>query len=401
MSAMLRRRTALKAFGAAPLALMAGGGAMAAAEPRSVVDGIEIFHLKVNQRGNWVIVRLRAANGLTGLGDAGHAEDEVTIRYLRQFAELWRGRSVFEIEPFRRAVADIVRTGGDSAAVAASALEQALWDLAGKALGVPVYQLFGGKLRDTIPLYANINRSTVPRTPEGFAKMASAAIADGFRAIKLAPFDAIPMGETDRAKIARLTDEGIACAQAVRDTIGPDNDLLIDVHSRFNLADGLKLAERFEPLKLYWLEEVTPAEPLSDLAAINHAAKMPTAGGESITTVEGFYDYIRAGTVDIVMPDIKFCGGLSQLRKIAGIAEGAGLPVSPHGPASPVGNAAAAHVVATLPNFTILEYAYGEVPWRADLLDPPERIGRGELILTDRPGFGIELNERTAARYSI
>lgn len=395
----MRRRTALKAFGTAPLALWAGGAA--AAEPRSVISGIEVFHLKVNQRGNWVIVRLRAENGLTGLGDAGHAEDERTIIYLRQFADLLQGRSVFEIEPFRRAVAEAVRQGGDSAAVAASALEQALWDLSGKALGVPVYQLFGGKLRDAIPLYANINRSADPRTPEGFAEMARRAIADGFRAIKLAPFDTIDPGKPDRTKTARLIDEGFACAQAVRDAIGPDNDLLIDVHSRLNLAEGLALAERFESLKLYWLEETVPADPLDDLAAINRSAKMPTAGGESITTIEGFYDYIRAGAVDIVMPDIKFCGGLGQLRKIAGIAEGAGLPVSPHGPASPVGNAAAAHVVATLPNFTILEYAYGEVPWRAELLDPPERIERGELVLSDRPGFGIELDERTAARYAV
>jgi len=272
MTTMLRR-TALKSLGALPLALAAASPAAAAAEPRSVVDGIEIFHLKVNRRGNWVIARLRAENGLTGLGDSGHADDAETIRYLQQFAALWRGRSVFEIEPFRQAVAEIVRQGGDSAAVAASAIEQALWDLAGKALGVPVHQLFGGALRKTVPLYANINRSTDPRTPEGFARMASAAIRDGFKAIKLAPFDAIRPGETDRATIERLTDEGIACAQAVRDAIGPDNDLLIDVHSRFNLADGLALAERFEPLNLYWLEEVTPAEPLDDLVAINRAAR--------------------------------------------------------------------------------------------------------------------------------
>ncbi|MBB5684909.1 mandelate racemase/muconate lactonizing enzyme family protein [Sphingobium boeckii] len=398
------RRNALKSLAIAPLGLWAGN-AMAAAPAalgKRVIDRLELFELKVNHRGNWLIVRLRTADGLTGLGDASHAGDSAeTVRYLRQFLDVLKGRSVFSAEPFRQAAAATVAQGGDPAAVAASALEQALWDLAGKAVGLPVYELFGGKLRDKIPLYANINRSAKPRTPEGFAAMASAAIADGFTAIKMAPFDAIAMDEKDPATIARLTNEGIACAQAVRDAIGLQNDLLIDAHSRFNLTDGLALAERFKPLNLYWLEEVTPPEPLDMLAEINRAATMPTAGGESITSIEDFYAYIKAGAVDIAMPDIKFCGGLTGLRKVAGIAEGAGLPVSPHGPASPVGNAAAAHVVATLPNFTVLEFAYGEVPWRADVLNPPEQIENGELVLTGKPGFGIELNEKTVARYAV
>jgi len=399
----MHRRTALKTLGVAPLGLWAGSTMAASPSQlgKSVIDRIELFELKVNHRGNWLIVRLRTADGLTGLGDASHAGNSTeTVRYLRQFLDVLKGRSLFSAEPFRKAVAATVRLGGDPAAVAASALEQALWDLAGKAVGLPVYELLGGKLRDTIPLYANINRSTKPRTPDGFAAMAAAAISDGFTAIKLAPFDAIAMGETDRATIARLTDEGLVCAQAVRNAIGPQNQLLIDAHSRFNVSDGLALAERFRPLDLYWLEEVTPAEPLDLLVEINRAATMPTAGGESITSIEDFYAYIKAGAVDIAMPDIKFCGGLSGLRKVAGIAEGAGLPVSPHGPASPVGNASAAHVVATLPNFTVLEFAYGEVPWRADVLDPPEQIVNGELVLTDKPGFGIELNEKTAARHA-
>lgn len=399
----MQRRTMLKSLGIAPLGLWAGSAIAAVPGKlgKSVIDRLELFELKVNHRGNWLIVRLHTNDGLTGLGDASHAGNSAdTVRYLRQFLDVLKGRSVFSAEPFRQAVAATVLQGGRAAAVAASALEQALWDLAGKATGLPAYDLLGGKLRDTIPLYANINRSTNPRTPEGFAKMASAAIDDGFTAIKLAPFDAIAVGETDPQTIARLTDEGLACAQAVRDAIGPGNDLLIDAHSRFNLADGLKLAERFKPLNLYWLEEVTPPEPLDLLAEINRAASMPTAGGEAITSIEDFYAYIKAGAVDIAMPDIKFCGGLSGLRKVAAIAEGAGLPVSPHGPASPVGNASAAHVVATLPNFTVLEFAYGEVPWRADVLSPPEQIKDGELVLTDKPGFGIELNEKTAAKYA-
>jgi galactonate dehydratase len=170
------------------------------------------------------------------------------------------------------------------------------------------------------------------------------------------------------------------------------------VHSRLGLDDGLKLAERLRPLNLFWLEEVTPADPPANLAAINRAAPMPTAGGESIQGVAGFFPYIAAGAVDTVMPDVKVCGGLLEVKKIAAIAEGAGLSVSPHGPASPVGNLAAAHVSATLPNFSILEFSFGEVPWRADLLRPAESIREGSLLLGNTAGFGADLDDRLLAR---
>lgn len=378
--------------------------AWAAADSSPRVAGLETFRLRVNKRGNWIVARLGTDKGLTGLGDASHGgHDEESLAALARFAALLRGRSIFDVEWFRQAaVAEAGPQASASTHVAISALEQCLWDLIGKTLKVPTYKLFGGKLRDAVRLYANINRSTEPRTPEGFAAMARAAIAAGFTAIKLAPFDAIPQGPVDAAERARLTDEGVACASAVRAAIGPKNDLLIDAHSRFNLEDGLALARRLEPLNLFWLEEVTPADPVSDLAAINRAAQMPTAGGESIYGVAGFYPYVRGGAVDIVMPDIKLCGGMVELKKIAGLAEGAGLAVSPHGPASPIGNIAAAHVMAGVPNFDILEFSFGEVPWRADLLLPRERIEPGGLLpLSERPGFGFELNERVAAQQAV
>jgi galactonate dehydratase len=256
--------------------------------------------------------------------------------------------------------------------------------------------LFGGRLRAQIRNYANINRSVEDRTPAGFAAMAERAVRNGYDAVKLAPFDGMPRGTAAES----FTRAGIECAAAVRRAIGEKRDLLIDAHSHFDLERGLELARRMEPLKLFWLEEVTPAQPLENLAAINRAAKMPTAGGESIYGVRGFLPYINAGAVDIAMPDVKYCGGMLELKKIAALAEAAGMPVSPHGPASPVGDFAAAHVCAGLPNFLILEYAYGEVPWRAELIDPPERLVNGCLELPERPGLGFALNDRVARRYA-
>ncbi|WP_375397733.1 mandelate racemase/muconate lactonizing enzyme family protein [uncultured Sphingomonas sp.] len=394
----MRRRDLIRAAALAPLLPVA-----AAAVPRNArltIDGIELYRLPVNRRGDWLLLRLRTANGLTGIGDASHGgDDTATLRWLRQLFDRLRGRSVFDVTWLRQTtLQSLGRRADPPLLTAASALEQALWDLQGKALGVPVYDLFGGRLHERLRLYANINRSTDPRTPVGFAAMARRAVADGFTAVKLAPFDALPFDLADPLRRRALIDDGVACATAVRTAIGAGHDLLIDVHSRLRPDEGLALASRLQPLDLFWLEEVTPADPPIALAAINRAAAMPTAGGESIQGVAGFYPYVTAGAVDVLMPDVKQCGGMLELRKIAALGEGAGFDVAPHGPASPIGNLAAGHVAATLPNFTILEHAYGEVPWRAEVVDPPEQVTNGALTLANRPGLGADLDAATLRR---
>jgi galactonate dehydratase len=366
---------------------------------RIAIGGLEIFPVHVNARGNWILVRLGTKEGLQGIGEASHgASDQATVRYLRKFGEMLKGRSVFDIEWLRTAAAPDVAAGGTSGACALSALEQCLFDIIGQAVDVPVYDLFGGALRTDIRNYANINRSTDPRTPAGFASMAERAMNAGFDAVKLAPWDDMPADLSNAAKVEEITQLGIDRATAVRNIIGNGKDLLLDAHSKFDLARGLKLIDRVEPLKLFWLEEVTP---VPELPAIRHAERMPTAGGEVIYGAKGFLRYINAGSVDIVMPDVKYCGGMLELKKIASLAEAAGLKTSPHGPAGPVGNVAAAHVCAGLENFLILEFSYGEVPWRAELIDPPEHLEKGRLQLSARPGLGIRINEKTAAKYRV
>lgn len=392
----LKRLSVLPAM-ASPVTWAAPGRA-----PKVTITGLEIFRVQVNRRGNWTVARLQTSAGVTGIGDASQSgNDGRTLVFLRQFFTAMQGRSIYDIEYLRRIGMPEAIRSGLPAAVAMSSLEQSLWDIRGKIAGIPVYELLGGKVQPQIRMYANINRSVEPRTPAGFAEMAVRAVAAGFDAVKLAPFDEMPRDLRDAAVVEEFTKRGIACATAVRDAIGPHVDLLIDVHSHLDLARGLELARRLEPLRLFWLEEVTPPKPLTNLASINRDAKMPTAGGETILGVKGFYPYIKAEAVDIVMPDVKFCGGLLEMKKIAAIAEGAGLLVAPHGPASPVGNIAAAHVCATLPNFNILEFSYGEVPWRAELLDPPERIKGSALVMSDEPGFGVALNEKTVAKYAV
>ncbi len=383
-------------------------GTAAAQAVRGVkVSGMEVFRVRVNARGNWILVRLKTGQGITGIGDASHGRsDESTLELLRKLYPLIEGKPVTDVAAYLQAADRMIRAEpGQHHAAAMSALEQALWDLQGKALGVPCHQFFGGVIRKKIRCYANINRS-VPATradkmrdPDAFARMAERAAADGFDAIKLAPWDGAPKQSSEKFQAA--VDLGVACAEAVRKAIGPKRDMLLDGHSHFDLKSGLELAKRVEPLQLYWLEEVTPAEPVSDLAAINAAAKMTTAGGESIYGTDAFARYAAARTVDVLMPDVKYSGGMLNLFKAAHVAEGFGLRVAPHGPASPVGNYAAAHVCAGLPNFDILEYAYGEVPWRAALVHPAESMHAGYLELADRPGLGIDLDDALMAKNAV
>jgi galactonate dehydratase len=392
----MNRRRLLQSLALTPLAAARGTSAAS----NLVVADLEIFQVKVNHRGNWILLRLRTSNGIRGIGEASHGGDERVLALVRKFFDRIKGRSVFDLEWLRGQAEPDIKESGVTAAIALSGIEQCLWDIHGKALGVPVYDLLGGSMHNRIRNYANINRSTVDRTPAGFAAMAEKAIAAGFDAIKLAPFDGMPKGLKDPAKLEEFTQLGLDCAAAVRKVIGPKRDLLIDVHSHFDLPHGRDLARRFEPLNLFWLEEVTPPKPVEWLAAINREAKMPTAGGEAIYSVRGFYPYIAGGAVDIVMPDVKMCGGVLELKKIAALAEGAGLLVAPHGPASPLGNVVAAHVCATMPNFHILEFSYGEVPWRAEVIDPPENVLKGGyLAFTGKPGYGVELNEKTLAAH--
>jgi galactonate dehydratase len=390
----MNRRTLLHLPAATPL-LAANPDAR-----KLTITGLEIFNIKVNQRGNWILVRLQTSGGVTGIGDASHGgPDKAKPQLIRTFFESIRGRSPFDVEHLRVANEPEVLKRGPVAAVSMSAIEQAMWDLQGKALNVPVYQLFGGLLNRRIRNYANINRSTTERSPEGFAKMASAAVRGGFDAIKLAPWDDMPRDWSNTAKLDEITALGTERARAVREAIG-SRDLLLDAHSHFSLERGLKLAADLEPLNLFWLEEVTPPKPVDNLAAINRAAKMPTAGGESIYGVRGFLPYIAGKAVDIAMPDVKYCGGMLELKKISALAEAAGMPVSPHGPASPIGNVAAAHVCVTIPNFQILEFAFGETEWRPELVDPPEQMDKGYLTVSDRPGLGVSLNDKMAARHA-
>ena len=222
--------------------------------------------------------------------------------------------------------------GGLISATAYSAIEQALWDLAGKALDVPTCTLFGGRVRDALPTYANVNRATRPRTPAGFAAAARMAVGDGFRAIKAAPFDGFPPPGSPASAIDAAVDAGIASMAAMRDAIGPDVELMVDCHSFFDVPLAVSVAKRLEPYRLAWYEEPVPPERTEETRDIRRLIQQPMAGGEILYGVAGFAPLSRNRTVDVIMPDVKHCGGLLELTRIAAVAETDGVTVAPHNP---------------------------------------------------------------------
>jgi galactonate dehydratase len=356
------------------------------------------------------MIRLRTDAGLTGLGEASDAfgfantskQDAARMESeLRRFFALVEGKSPLDIESYRQRSEPMVANGGLLAATAYSAIEQALWDLAGKSLDVPSYTLFGGRVRDTLQVYANINRATKPRTPAGFAAAAKAAVADGFRAVKGAPFDGFPPPGSPPAAVEAAVNEGIASVVAMRDAIGPTVELMIDCHSFFDVPLAERVAHIIEPQQLAWYEEPVAPTRIEDTIEIRRRIRQPMAGGEILFGMAGFAPLTRGRAVNVIMPDVKHCGGLLELTRIAAMADADGVSVAPHNPSGPVSTAASIQVCAVIKNFRLLEFQWGEVDWRRDVLNPPELFAHGAIGVPDRAGFGIELNDKVVRAHLI
>jgi len=355
------------------------------------ITAIEPVVVAVTERGDWVFVLVHTDAGVTGLGEASHSlNDALLIATLASFEERLVGTSPLAIRETVQRLGSL--QGGRIAHTALSAIEQALWDILGQVLGVPIHVLFGGKLRETIRLYANINRHVRDRSPEGFAAAASAAVSEGFTAIKLAPFDELRAPDHVRTGPGAAWQPGVARVRAVREAIGPAVELAVDCHGRMETSEAIQVGRALEGCGLLWYEEPVPDTYPEQLLRVTQSVPMPTASAESLFGMERFRPFLLDRVVDVLMPDVKHCGGLAELRAIAEAARLRHLRIAPHNPSGPVATVATAHVASTLSNFLILEVAWGEVNWRARLLEPLEPVQDGYLALSDRPGLGYSLN---------
>ncbi|MBS04194.1 MAG: hypothetical protein CMQ24_16025 [Gammaproteobacteria bacterium] len=362
--------------------------------PRSelAITSIQATILPVNHRGAWVFVEVRTDAGLTGLGEASHSGDDMALAALIDtFGERLAGDDPRQIN---RALAKLARAdAGRIHNTALSAVEQALCDVTAQAFGVPLRDLFGGATDAApIPLYANINRGVTDRSPRGFAEAAKAAAQAGFEAIKLAPFDEVHGARRVRTGGKAAWRDGVARVIAVREAVGADVQVAVDCHSRFDLSEALQVAQAMGDLDLMWFEEAVDVSRIDELRAITRTVAIPTASCETLFGAPAFRPYLDQHVVDFIMPDVKHDGGLRETWLIAESARGTNVTVSPHNPAGPVATVASAQVMSASATTGLLEFPFGEVPWRADVLDPPESLDRGRVVLNDAPGLGHRLN---------
>ena len=288
-----------------------------------------------------------------------------------------------------------------------SAIETALWDLTGKALGLPVYQLLGGKFRDRVRVYMDtaLYQFRLP-TPEDFAANAREAVDLGMTAIKFDLDQGNDPARYDRynwtaspGELQRMVDQ----MAAAREEVGPNIDICADMHGRYDLPTGKKVAELMEPFNLMWLEEPVPAENVQAYKLINESTSTPICAGENVYLANGFLPLLEAGAVDIIMPDLQKAGGLGEGQRIANLANLFYVPFAPHMVASYLGAMAAAHVCASVPNFMILEWQiyFHKDPMFQEIVDfDGPMVVDGFIPPSEKPGIGVDINEEGMRPYA-
>lgn len=355
-------------------------------------------------RRTWLFVEIHTDEGIVGIGEASQSRLDAGVQAaIEEMKPYYVGRDPLGlIEAQRRHwLANPFASRIRYAAV--SGIEQALWDLAGKALGQPVHVLLGGAVRERIPLYANLSQATPSRSPEDLATTAARAVADGFRAVKIYPFPQPQEGGPNRG--TALTREELALAEArisaVRDAIGPDVALHTDWAWTVTPGDAAAIADRLLPYDLFWIEEPFATDDPEEFAALRRHIRPRMAGGEQLSTMLPFRQLFEARALDVVMPDVKWIGGISAFREIAALAAAYDVEVSPHNMSGPVATAACVHLSAVLGNFLTLEYGYAGVPWRDELVTGSEILTDGHIPLPTAPGLSIEWDGEAARRHAV
>jgi galactonate dehydratase len=345
-----------------------------------------------NAKRNWLIVVLHTDEGIDGIGEASMLGfDPIVASLLEEWGEAYLvGKDPMANElHWMRLYQDNIGRGGRLFSTALSGIDLALWDLRGKALGVPVYKLLGGPIRDKIRVYAN-GWYTTPGAPELNAEEAKRVVAMGYTAMKFDPYGHDSY-YTITAEEAQLSEDRVA---AVREAVGPDVDILVEVHAKFNVHTAIELGQRLEKYRPFWFEEPVSQENVSEMAQVRDHVRIPIATGERLYLKYPFYELVKAQAVDVLQPDICNAGGITELKKIAAIAESQHVSMAPHNTNAAVGTVASMHLDVAMPNFLIQEYhaEFYETHY-FEVFDGLPRQKDGYVELSEDAGFGLTLNE--------
>ncbi len=354
-----------------------------------------------------VLVELLTDEGVRGVGDASVAYGSGATAVAGMVKDLVEafvlGKDPFRIEALWSEMYDHsfwAKGGGPIVFAGISAIEQALWDIKGKALGVPVYEMLGGRIRDQVRVYAN-GWSFRCVTPDEFARAAERVVEDGYTALKLYPLaspdPASPYGHIRHVSLRSLDREAeeraVARVKAVRDAVGPEVDVLLDMSAELTTDAIIRIGRRVEEFDIFFFEEPVDPFDVGALKKVSEHVNMPIAVGERLYTRYGFRPVMESHAADILQPDIGNTGGIMEVKKIAAMAEVYNMRIQPHTCSSPVATAAALQLDACISNFIIQELYPYRIPEHFQIVDhaPEWDVRDGYLPIPDRPGLGVEL----------
>ncbi len=366
------------------------------------IERIKTFLVHPGSAKNWLFVRLETDTGIHGWGEAytQHDRDRSVQVHVEELGRYLTGRSPFDIKHFTYvAYTDFAsKRGAMDLYAAISAIEQAMWDIVGKSLNQPVYNLLGGACRTRIRVYANGWGSWYDpgKGLDELADRAARVVARGFTALKFDPFPGPWRSLIDR------TDEQTAVdrVRAVREAVGPNVDILVEVHRRLSPAHAIRVARGMEPYNPFWYEEPVSSRDLDGLVEARRNIRIPVVTGEELYTKTEFREVFEKRAADVINPDVCNCGGILELREIAAMAEPCHVAVSPHNyNSTTVGLAATMQAAAGMPNFLITEYFVNFEAAGNKIAVEPLVVEDGYIPLPTAPGLGIDLDERALAEH--
>ncbi|GAA4749037.1 galactonate dehydratase [Flavisolibacter ginsenosidimutans] len=370
------------------------------------ITSIETFVCNARMR-NWIFVKVVTDQpGLWGWGEATlEWHTRSVIGAIEDISELIVGEDPTRIEYIWQMMYRQHFWHGNNVVrgTAMSGIDIALWDIAGKIHNVPCHQLWGGRVRDYIRLYCHLGGGkmedfyqTQADDANRFAELALSAVEEGFTAFKsMAVPGTMPLEGLRPVKYAE------ACVKAMREAVGDDIDIMVDCHARPSPAMGLQFAKALEPYGLYFFEEPCWPEVMDDIAQIQRSVKTPIATGERLVGIHAFREVFEKRAASVIQPDITHCGGLSEVRRIAAMAEAYRVSVAPHNPQGPVSTAASIEFGFSSTSYVICENVHNDVPWRSDVVTESysvEKKGR-KVGPNVKPGIGIEINEKEVKKH--
>jgi galactonate dehydratase len=358
---------------------------------------------------NWVLMKIYTDQGFTGIGEGTNwPGSQLVLEACEHMGETILGEDPTRIDYLWTKLYRDFNWLGQAGPVmsAISAIDIALWDIAGKRAGMPVYQLLGGAYRTRIKLYANYWFLEGTGTPEDYARQVGQVKAKGFTACKMDPFAHVNYwyGEdlSDNLSLSeRQKQIAIDRLVAVQNAVGPDFPIAVETHAMLNGPTAVEMANRIAAagINCMWYEEPAGPEFPDEIAAIRRKISLPVCVGERLHSRFMVRPILEKQATDILMPDITRCGGIGEMKKIATMCEAFNVPIAPHNPNGPISTIAAAHVMASVPNFFFQEFMVTDVPWRDTVLDKPLPVRNGFFELNDEPGLGFDLDEEELEKH--